>query len=132
MLDYFNKAFSSVDRPSAKEWLKELEKFTNKKNIQSFRCPKTDNHFNFGKGGGDCNLSRINFSTNPGLNNTTSNFKISVINPTGNNYISNLFPKYLTDLRIIFILLIINIYLGQLQFQINLKDLIKLLIIIGV
>ena len=111
MLNYFHKAFSSFDRPSAKEWLEELEKFTNKKNIQSFRCSKNDNHFNFGKGCGDCNLSRISFPTNPGLNNTTSNFKISVINPIGNNYISNLFPKYLTDLRIIFILLIINIYL---------------------
>ena len=111
MLDYFNESFSSVDRPSAKEWLEELEKFTNKKNIQSFRCPKNDNHFNFGKGCGDCNLSRINFPTNPGLKKTTSNFKISVINPIGDNYISNLFPKYLTDLRIIFILLIINIYL---------------------
>ena len=111
MLHYFNKAFLSIDRPSAKEWLEELEKFTNKKNIQSFRCPKNDNHFNFGKGCGDCNLSRINFPTNPGLNKPTSNFKISVINPIGNNYISNLFPKYLTDLRIIFILLIMNIYL---------------------
>ena len=118
MFDYFNESFSSVDRPSAKEWLEELEKFTNKKNIQSFRCPKNDNHFNFGKGCGDCNLSRINFPTNPGLNKTTSNFKISVINPIGDNYISNLFPKYLTDLRIIFILLIINIYL----FSFNEKD----------
>ena len=45
------------------------------------------------------------------MNKPISNFKISVINPIGNNYISNLFPKYLTDLRIIFILLIINIYL---------------------
>ena len=44
MLDYFNESFSSIDRPSAKEWLEELEKFTNKKNIQSFRCPKNDNH----------------------------------------------------------------------------------------
>ena len=40
MLDYFNESFSSVDRPSAKEWLEELEKFTTRKIFKVFDALK--------------------------------------------------------------------------------------------
>ena len=57
MISMFNAAFTTSSRPSADQWFSELDKFVSSKNKNHFRCKNNENHFDFGKGCGECNKS---------------------------------------------------------------------------
>ena len=58
--DLFDSAFTSIDRPSPHDWFLELDKFVATKDKSRFKCKNNADHFNFGKGCGECTKYQIN------------------------------------------------------------------------
>ena len=58
--DLFDSAFTSIDRPSPHDWFLELDKFVATKDKSRFKCKNNADHFNFGKGCGECAKHQIN------------------------------------------------------------------------